>query len=334
MHVTAPVVDPPVDMATANITTWSDCVLHIYNDDYLGIRAAASALPGHKLVLPRRSWSREFLEQCHEAVLRLSLNRVVFHGMSEAITSVARFFAWKSPRLRLFGVYHGNVSQWNDPQERSAAKEFLRLDAEGTYFRSHILKPGGDSVLRSPAPKLLVNCAPRDLVNSSPGRSRGIAFIPAPDIWRKNIYANAVASELADSVDSLWHYADLSDSPYPITKSRRLAYRTPECHRDFLRASNLVLNATIVDCHPMVDLEANAVGKLSLHAKYRLGVLEDHPAERLQALADPTDVDQIRSQVDAAISLSTKESSSLARDFAECMTRESILRYAMFLDLE
>lgn len=333
MTLTEPSVDPPEDAGTANAAPWASHVLHVYNDDYLGIRAAASGLPGHKLVLPRQYWSREMLEPCHDAMRRLGVSRIVFHGISTAIVALARYLNWKAPRLLLFGVYHGNVSQWNDVGERAAAREFLSLDAEGVYFRSHILKPGADLLLRSPAPTALVNCAPREGFYR-PARGRGIALAPVPDIWRKNLYANAVAAELAGSVEVVLHYAELADCPFAITKSRRLTYRNRESHRDVLRACDLVLNVTIVDCHPMVDLEANSLGRLSLHADYGMGVLQDHPAERLQTIKDPTDINQIRAGIENALAVPPERACEFVRDFARAMTDESTQRYAQFLDLE
>jgi len=325
-------LDPAVDVRRARVAKWSRTVLHVYHQGYLGVRAAAAALPGRKLAIGETGSPREAAD-----IVRLlqssGASRVVFHGMSEIMKATAEATERLCPQLRLFGVYHGNLAQWAYAPERVDAARFLELDATGVYERSHILKPGADQLLRSPSPHLLVNSAPRVDVRTSEATASAVAFLPGSDNVRKNLYTNVVAADLARSVDNIWHYADLSDSPRLLRNSRRLTYRGPDRHMNYVRAARIVLNVTVIDCHPMVDLEANVVGVPSLHANYRLGVLDQHPAELRQQVSDPTNVDEVVAKIESTLGRQSSTVRDEVADFAELMTAESIRRYEEFLGL-
>ena len=160
-----------------------------------------------------------------------------------------------------------------------------------------------------------------------------MAFVPGSDNVSQNLYVNILAAELSEHIDGVWHYADLSDSPIRLTKSRKLQYGDPDRHHRLLAAANIVLHVTVLDCHPMVDLEANASGRLSLHMNYKLGVLEDHAAEQLQSLDDPNDVNALVERIDFVANIPFAERAQLALEFAAAMTAEATARYKEFLDL-
>lgn len=325
------VLDDVADTRLANSAPWEREVMHVFTSSYLGIRAAAAALPGYKLSVA----AVEDLPDGGEEVLRLiaSVNpsRIVVHGMSPALGTIARLLSRMRPAAKIYGVFHGNLAQWSFPPERSEAARFLELDKTDIFHRAHFLKPGVDVLLKHPSECLLINAAPRISESRAP-RWDATVFVPATDNIRKNLYGNLVAAELSPSTKAVWHYADVPDSPVPLTKGRRVLYAGPADHSLNLAAATLILNATAIDCHPMVDLEANAAGRLSLHGDYRLQ-LPPHEAEALQTVPDVHNVDRLIAQVEETLAIPWQQRAAMATDYARLVTIEALARYQAFLEL-
>lgn len=321
---------PFEDEQLSQPAVWAKDVLHVYNDNYLGIRAAASAMPGMKLVLPNLDWHyQKHLETTVDLIKSSMASKVVFHGMSNAIYETALSTHRMSPAASIFGIWHGGPSQWVDERENFELARFMRLDYE-LFARSHIMKPGCNVVLRNASPVTLVNCAPKRLIPVRPSHSR-IALVPGTPSLHKNIWGNLLAADHSEHIDVVMHYAQVNEQAIVLQKSLRVTYEGPTKHQELLGDVAIVLNASTMDCHPMVDLEAAAIGRPSLHMDLHLGVLDDHPLQVLATVEDAASIDSILSALDRCLSQSRNDLFAMCLDYAEHITSIGTARFEQFL---
>lgn len=316
-----PELDPAVDVSLSQQAPWAGDVVHVINDNYLGIRAAVAALPGHKLVLPNMHWQfREHLAPALALVQRAKATKVIVHGMSTATYELARAVHQQLPAVVIYGVWHGGPSQWVSHHEASEFARFLEFDADGIFARSHIMKPGCNGVLRSPAPVGLVNCAPVDTTWASPGAIPGRVLVPAPPSLHKNLYGNLIAAELCGQVRETLHYAQLAHDPLKLGKARHITYKDPLEHQRTMVGCEVVLNASTMDCHPMVDLEAACTGRPSVHMKLGIPVLDEHPLGLIATVEDSGSIASIGEALERVLSLPSEERTKLSLDYAATAT--------------
>lgn len=329
--MTRPTLNPTSDVMFSQEAEWASDVLHIYNDNYLGIRSAASALPGQKLVLPNNDWHyQRHLIEAVDLIRQSGAQRLVFHGMSNAVYETAIASNRTLRKAQLFGVWHGGPSQWVSHQEAVQFERFLALDYQSIYARAHIMQPGCNMLLRNPCPVLLVNSAPKSVIRTEPSTSRA-ALVPAPPSPHKNLYGNLCAGELSANLDEVMHYALLSPEPMLLQKARHHSYKGPVAHQQLMQRACVVLNGSTMDCHPMVDLEAAAVGRPSVHMDFQLGVLDGHPLTKLATIADSASIGSILETLDRLLDHHAAELYEMSLDYASAMTNESIDRMEIFL---
>ncbi len=323
----------PEDTKYAHKADGFDGVLHVFHREWLGIRAAAGSLPGQKLAISAsgpliRADIRNFFG-CAEA---MKASRFVFHGMSDNAAHLIRHLAKAGLSHLVYLVYHGNVSQWCYEPERRIAFKALEIIRRGHARRIHFLKKDHCMVEGRTFMPMLLNMSPVVPVKSS--NSAGSVLIPGTDDWRKNVFCNALGAAMSGNVNSIIHYAKSIELPPPHSgKLRHVNFADRSSTFQLMALCMCTLYVSIVECHPMVNLESEAVGTPCLRGPLNLDVLEDHPYVRLVNVADPTNPFEIRDGIDRVAAVPRAEIREMMSDYLCSVNRTSLLRYRDFLEI-
>ena len=92
------------------------------------------------------------------------------------------------------------------------------------------------------------------------------------------------------------------------------------------------MNASIVDCHPMVELEALAAGTPAIRGRLGMDALDDHPYVQLTQVGDPLNVADVRSTLQRVLRVPTSELQEMMTDYSRAMVQLSFERYSEFLE--
>jgi hypothetical protein len=162
----------------------------------------------------------------------------------------------------------------------------------------------------------------------------GVAFVPGWSGWRKNLYTNILAATMSERVRSVWVYAQNVDLPSPLSdKLRAWDYSTRECTFELMAQSSLCLNVSLVDCHPMVNVEAQTIGRPCLRGNLYLDALEQHPYVKLTNVNDLTSVAEIRDGIEHVLSVPSAELQEIILDYQTKSDDVARSRYLEFLEL-
>ena len=311
--------------------------LHLFHMEYLGIRAAAANLPGRKLAIrAEKPLSLEAVGRILERLDSRRIERFVVHGYSDNMDLLVRQIG-KASGARFHCVWHGNFGQMAYRDERRAFEQWLRLQQDGLVARAHILKQNSSLFLAKGYTPLLLNLPPK-WAGKRAARPFEVeeavtAFVPSWSDVRKNWHANVLAAAETRAVRKVLHYADCKVL-FPVFKPvRRVVYEAAN-HMEVVASVDIVFNATLIDCHPMVDLEALACGTPSVTAKLFLGgTFDSHAYARLTEVDNPLDVQAIARAASRIAEVPSSELASTMDDYRAMLIGESIRRYSEFLDI-
>lgn len=329
-------LNAPEDTRYAHQATDFESVLHIFNKEWIGIRAAAGSLPGQKLaVSAKTALHREDVKTFFSTIAKLNANRFVFHGMSENIALLIRAMAKAGLSGQMYLVYHGSVAQWCYPPERKLAFEAIELARSGCLKRIHFMKRNHSIVEGQSFVPMLLNSSPvvpfKFKIESQSGKS---VCLPGTDTWLKNLHCNALGAALSPSVEKVIHYAKAVELPHPY--GRKLSHLNFVDRSSTLRLMAMcmcTLNVSLVECHPMVNLESEAVGTPCLRGPLNLDALEDHPYVGLVNVVDPTNPYQIRDAINRVCAVQRSELRDMISNYLAELNRISLVRYREFLEL-
>ena len=317
-----------------------DNVLHVFQQQWFGIRAAAGSLPGHKLAVgPEGALDNASKRVLAREIQQLKPQRIVVHGMSDAMGDLVEMLAAMGMSEHVFVVIHGAPAQWCSPQEARYAFRAFELGRSKKIRRLHVMKPGFElpdvplyqPILMNMSPLLPNNNVIVDVVSAS---KSGEVLIPGWSGWRKNVQTNALAAALCNSVKSIWVFDHTLTLPGSLNeKIRKIDYKDREQTFGLIEMVDVVMNVSIVDCHPMVHIEAQKHGKACMRGPLFLDALEDHPYIKLTQVSDVTSVAEIRSTLEKLLAVPVLERSELAMDYQHQNDRVSIGRYQEFLEL-
>jgi hypothetical protein len=321
-------------------------VCHLMNVEWIGIRAAAGALPGHKLVVSaKRDVSAAGVARIAKLLTSQGIRRIVVHGMSPPLRALIVALR-KATDIPLFIVWHGAPVMWAMSHEMELVQFALDLVRSGDAVRMAGMRSGMGPVLGQHGfPLQLFNMPPN--LPSSFGQSdslvettdRGtqegaIVFVPSWHVLHKNVPTNLLAANQSKKVRQTWVLdGDLNFLAGFDTKVKRLAPRSAVAMLDTMRQVDLVTNVSIVDCHPMVELEALAVRTPCLRGPLFLDALDDHPYVAATHVANPLSVADVIARMDATLAIPRTEMLGLMDDYSNKICELSIARYVEFLEL-
>jgi SAM-dependent methyltransferase len=344
---TPPVASPGcVEWNAARDTTYAHSIpqmadtLHVFQQEWYGIRAAVGSLDGQKLAVSASSEiSAEELLSVYDRIVRTGFTRIVFHGLSHNTCKLIALLAQQGLSDSLYIVSQGSPAQWDAQAERDMAFRSLSFLRERKIRRLHFVKPGFQFGLDGIYGPLLFNLSPHFGESgvrrfSTIPRLDGVVFAPGWVGWRKNVYANVAGAALSPRVQSIWHYARDVALPEPL--SGRLVHKTytsRETTFELMASASLCLNVSLVDCHPVVNIEAQTLGCPCLRGPLFLDALENHPYVKLTLVNDVNSLAEIRDRIEAALDLPADERGALARDYQARSDEIARQRYLDFLEI-
>jgi hypothetical protein len=258
--------------------------------------------------------------------------------MSDNMAALIRLLAHAGLKDRLYIVLHGAPALWSAPNERDIIFAALDIARSGFIKRIHVMKAGFDLPLACLFRPMLFNLSP-NISTHSPvirrnKRSNRVAFLPGWALPHKNVWTNALGAALSDRIDKIWAYAqELVLPPLAPSKLKIVPFHNRNQTFQLAALSSVTLNVSLVDCHPMVNVESQALGTPCLRGPLFLDALEDHPYVRSTAVNDPTSVREICKCIDRLLDIEETERADLVRDYQKQSDLTSVARYKDFLEL-
>lgn len=309
--------------------------LSVFTQEWVGIRAAAGAFPGAKLAISKQAaWSAPELRRVFHQIETANIRTVLVQGACPPILDFLRALRMAMPELTIVGVWHGTLAAWMSDEEHQLAARFLDLATDGVFDRISLLRRGMHVLHPKAVPYLTPNLVPitdvRRLVPALSRKPLTCIFAGWNNQW-KNMYANLVAACASENVGKVLTYAHASLQEPLAAKLDTLPYGTRRQHFAALATTDLVLNASIVDCHPMIEMEALAVGTPVLRGQLDLDFGVDHAFSRLLTVSSPHDPTVMRERIDAVALVRPDEMAEIVRDYASLVVQTSFARYGEFL---
>jgi hypothetical protein len=148
----------------------------------------------------------------------------------------------------------------------------------------------------------------------------------------KNMYANIAAATLSPRIGKILAYSDIDANMFETDRIQSIAYESREQHLSLMATIDLVLNATIVDCHPMVETEALSVGTACLRSELDLDFGEGHPFEKIMTVPNPHNIASIIETIDKVFDVPADELHAIIEDYRNLVIATSLNRYSQFLE--
>ena len=326
--------DAQVDLRYSHKVQKFARVAHIFHQSWHGIRSAAGTLPGHKIAIPHIELCHEHFENIVSQLATWNVEKAVFHGFSVEAEKILEHVS--AAGVQCYLVWHGNLAQLVWEPEGQYFASAMRACQRGVFRRAHMLKFGMGDVFPNSYEPILLNSPPKTNKHRiSPafgGKSRRVLVPAFPDI-RKNLHTNLVGAALSRLIDEVLYYARVQ-TIVPLTeKCTRIDYFGHDKHVEFLHLVDATINVTLIDCHPMVDLEALGAGAFALTGRLFLDALENHPFSKLSQIENPFDARGIGARLEYICAMNNIELQCVMEDYVEKLTQLSQDRYAEFLNL-
>jgi hypothetical protein len=232
-------------------------------------------------------------------------------------------------------VWHGNLAQLAWRPEVDFFESAQRAVKRGLFRRAHILKAGMGAIFPRAFNPMLVNCPPVLKAGriSSPFSNRtATALVPGFVDIRKNVHTSMIGCALS-SIESILHYGRIRGNLPVLSRCRRIAYKDHDQHLMLLMQVDVTVNVSVIDCHPMVEMEALAAGAMSVTGPLYLDTLRDHPYTKLSVIQNPFAIDEVASRLDFLRGINSAELTSIIDDYKQAIRLVSLDRYSEFLGL-
>ena len=331
----------PLDITWAHHAPSLAGVLHVFHQQWYGIRAAAGYSPGRKLAITaERPLSTEELRQAVEFCANSSSPVVVIHSFSanaHALILALRKALKRS--VRILGVWHGSSAQFHYPHEYETFASLVELRARGIINGVACVKPDMHLVSSHISPKTLLNLPPRvDARMMRPlGARSDAALIPTPNDWRKNFHTNLYACMAAPRVGQVYVTAQFSQ-PESLELVSKPVHRIKSMGRgelfQFMRKVDVVLNASLSECQPMTALEGLALRVPCITGPLGLGALDEHPFQQLTQIARVDQVGAVRDAIERVLELQERSPQKLREmmdSYEARLCSEAIQSYEDFI---
>lgn len=310
-----------------------DRALHVFTQEWVGIRAAAGAMPGSKLAISKNfSWTEIELRRAFECIHNRRIQVIISHGGCDPVFQFAEQVRKTMPEVTIVGVWHGSLANLNFMDEQALIIRFLELASNGVFKRISLMRKGMHLLHPSAVPYLTPNMLPKlETKRAIPALTREkLLCLFAGWTW-KNMYSNLVAATASPRVGRVLSY-NRASLPIPLSaKLDTLNYGTREHHFSVMAESDLVLNVTLVDCHPMIEMEALAVGTPVLRGQLDLDFGREHPFEKLMTVNSPLNPSAIKDRLEIVAGVPPAEMAAIVADYGRLVVETSFARYGEFL---
>lgn len=323
-----------------------DTVLHIAHKEWHGIRQSVAYAPGHKLLIPAESALESDQDEFKvrksigDTIERLGITHVTFQGYSDNADMVLIYLRARfGPGLGCFAVNHVTTSQFDNYFEMVMLDRMFTRVRHGMLDGIASVKPDFGKVFPEIWDGLILNYAPHlPQFDLPPASGSTDLYAPLAADWRKNMFTNVLAAELASNVDRI----KVTNIPYGLenlVSLKKLKY--VGFLKDFdlfaeMADSTAVLLATLAECQPMTQLEAMAVGTPALTGPLRLVEFAQDP---LTDLTTSTNLDSpalLAADIERLVGACTSDPDAMAGMIRDHLDRRHTLasdRYRDFLGL-
>jgi hypothetical protein len=309
-------------------------VVHVFHQEWHGIRSAAGALPGNKVAAPLAPKLRgRDREQLVSRLAAWGARRAVFHGFSPSAEAALKTLCAEG--IACYLVWHGNLAQFAWRPEVDYFRSALRAAARGLFRRTHMLKAGMGIVFPNAFEPMLLNSVPvinRARAFSPFASPEATALVPGFVDIRKNVHTSLVGCAMS-SIESVLHYGKILGNLTVLKRCQRIPYGGHDRHLSLLAQIDVTVNASVIDCHPMVEVEALAAGSMSLTGPLYLDALQEHPYTKLSAIQNPFAVKDIASRLDYLRTMDAAELDAIIADYRNALQETSLNRYVEFLGI-
>ncbi|WP_093532885.1 methyltransferase domain-containing protein [Stenotrophomonas rhizophila] len=330
--------DAPRDTRFAQELSGHERVCHVMHQEWFGIRAAAGALPGHKLAVSATDRPSALdIEAVAKLFQQAGVDRIAIHGFSTAMAAWIKGFAGAGFN-HIYLVWHGAPVMWVHNDERRFFALALDLARQGYIKRIQGMRGGSHAAIGPLGwPQQIYNMPP-NYRQGTPRHQRrhegAIAFSPSWNLVHKNLASNVAGAVASDQVDTIWVLANDFQLPYPTEKKIEVLPKLDQVQiMDTMSLADVVLNASVVDCHPMVELEALAVGTPSVRGRLGMDALEDHEYVSLTQVGDALNVRDIARTISRVLSTPDMELEQMMASYSRQLIELSSARYTEFMEL-
>lgn len=275
----------PRDVERAHSDERFDRVLHVFSSDWHGIRSATSCVPGLKLGIPHdRPLSGLELHSIISIIVSNRVQNIIYQGYSSSAHKLAEILAGDfGATLNQYVITHVSPSQFEHLFELEMLGLIQSHVRSRVFRRAASVKPKFHETVGFFDRGTIYNCGPRaKLPVSKLGCYCNYAFVPVENTWRKNLYVNLVGA-IASEVDEVLcvNAPSFLEHVVKLDKVRVVGWQTPATLLGYMRSALCVLNVTLIECQPMTQLEAAAVGTPCITGPLRIEELKDHELTRL-----------------------------------------------------
>ncbi len=324
----------PLDTRWAAVMPRFGKLMHVFHQEWHGIRAAAGYMPGQKLAIAcERTLDERELRAALELVQRSGCDTVIVHSYSpNARDFMVLLRRTMGSSVRILSLWHGSSAQFHYSLELDYFAQLVDLKRRGVIDEVATVKPGMHLLSSDIFPKTVINLPPRvsDAERTSPTRRMTrAALIPTPNDWRKNFFTNLFACQASTRIDDV--YVTASYKLPEALKARRRIHHVARPSRtelfELVRRCDIVLNASLSECQPMTALEALSLGIPCVHGTLSMGALDAHPYQRLSQIAGVDSVEAVTAAIEQVVSLRERAPEELAgmmADYARALTAEAV----------
>jgi glycosyltransferase involved in cell wall biosynthesis len=327
------------DIARAHHHPDLDAVMHVFDSYWHGIRSATACLPGHKVAISHKSLpDGDALHYLMAYLESHKITRVCYQGFSECALTIANLVGREiGDNVQQFIVTHVSSAQFENPFEMQMLKIMLEGLETGLFRRLGSVKPRFSGVIPEFWERTLINLAP-SIEYPYTLRDTSTVLIPVENHWRKNLYSNVLAAIQCDLVKKInvVNWPNAIENIADIDKLDLLPFMRPQQMLANTASCAAVMHSSLIECQPMTQLEALAVGTPCITA--RLGVhaeIDSHPLTQLCEVDFPDDVGALTQTLDTLCQLWRDDSANLhgmVADYLAMRTRLSMQSYLDFFN--
>jgi hypothetical protein len=327
--------DAHQDVRFAHRDTQLESVIHVFHKEWHGIRAACGSLPGQKVAIPETEMSDIQLDALLREIISRYRSKVVFHGMSVNFERIISGLARRGFKEALYIVFHGSPAQWWNATERKLAFAAIELAQKGIIQRLHIIKSGMELPDIDLFRPMLLNISPKLPATSKVQKEeKYTVFIPGWGNWIKNVFGSALGAASNSKVAKIWVFAKDLELPGSLNnKLQQLMPREREATFTLYQRAQLTLNISLVDCHPMVNVESQTVGTPCLRSNLHLDCHEDHPYIGIVNVNNNNSTQAIKDGIERVQAVPTAEMRDMIFDYQKLIDLISLDRYKEFLEI-
>jgi len=330
------------DVAPAHENAALSRVLHVFDCNWHGIRAATSCLPGGKLGISHKEPpTGDEIRHIQGLIFHHGFRAICYQGYSECADSLAAILHKDfGSDIRQYVVSHVAAPQFEHVFEMQMLRRIYDKLEKGVLVRAGSVKPDFHEFLDKTWRHCIFNLPPNveKMRLALPEREFGTVFIPVENTWRKNLYTQIIAAHASKDVDRIivvnWpsHLEEL----LPLHKVQMIGFQTLPGLLAHMRLSEIACNVSLTECQPMTQLEALVMGTPALVNRLNVPVFSRHALSELTEVDAPDDPGVIRSKLDDLLEYSRREPQALSEmiaDFLRMRTAAGLNSYCEFLEV-